>query len=121
MKEGERSRQADTERERERDRAISRCICLMRQMKSVCLGGALAAGKTSVQLAFSLVSSLSLLLCLFDANQPIYPRMHVYVPQPGSGEMLQTVFDTFVFRESDLLPEFSAQHLISGEMISRVD
>lgn len=78
-------------------------------------------GPVCVQLAFSLVSSLPLLLCLFDANQPIYPRMHVYVPQPGSGEMLQTVFDTFVFRESDLLPEFSAQHLISGEMISRVD
>ena len=43
MKEGERVRQAG--REGERDRAISRCICLMRQMKSVCLGGALAAGK----------------------------------------------------------------------------
>lgn len=78
-------------------------------------------GPVCVQLAFSLVSSLSLLLCLSDVSQPIYPRMHVYVPQPGSGEMLQLCLTPLFLGESDLLPEFSAQHLISGEMISRVD
>lgn len=118
MKEGERSRQADTERERQSNLQMH----LLDAPNEICLSwrGACSRkneqGPVCVQLAFSPVSSLSLLLC-----QPISPRMHVCVPQPGSGEMLQTVFDTFVFGESDLLPEFSAQHLISGEMISRVD
>lgn len=87
MKEGERSRQADTERERERDRAISRCICLMRQMKSVCLGGALAAGKTSRDPCAFSSRSLWFPLCLccsaylMQTSQFIHVCMYMFLNQ----------------------------------------